>query len=76
MVVHKQRDMISVIKNSVTVEIVFGNWSWEELLKKKKRKKQNKKTNKQWNKNKKITKLMQILDKSKHSEKWLVVKQS
>lgn len=27
-------------------------------------------------KKKKITKLMQILDKSKHSEKWLVVKQS
>lgn len=25
---------------------------------------------------KKITKLMQILDKNKHSEKWLVVKQS
>lgn len=75
MVVHKQRDMISVIKNSVTVEIVFGNWSWEELLKKRK-KKTKQKTNKQWNKNKKITKLMQILDKSKHSEKWLVVKQS
>lgn len=37
MVVHKQRDMISVIKNSVTVEIVFGNWSWEELLKKRKK---------------------------------------
>lgn len=44
MVVHKQRDMISVIKNSVTVEIVFGNWSWEELLKKRKKTKKTQQT--------------------------------